>query len=257
MTPSASASASDAAPSPTTEPTESAGASPAPELIDGFGYDDILQVDVNGLAVRAAPLPSSALAIGYRLNGRRIGPVRLDEGAYVSVDLGPLVIGDTTWYRVWPADDAELHRSAVNWDTKNDGPNPVEPGWIAVSVGDDEYVSLFRASEPQDYLPLLVSGIGNYESEQIANFDLFLIQWAYAIDEQFAPCDFEVTMATEDGNDSLVVVDSSTIGAFEEGANPIGAGDGNPIVGDSGDPLVLQVRSGCEWTLRLEAQAHD
>jgi len=212
---------------------------------------------VNGLAVRAAPFTSSALAVGYRLNGREIGPVRLDEGAYVSVDLGPLVIGDTTWYRVRPAEDAELHHSAVNWDTKNDGPNPVEPGWIAVSVGDDQYVSLFRASEPQDYLPLLVSGIGNYESEQIANFDLFLIQWAYAIDEQFAPCDFEVTMATEDGNDSLVVVDSSTIGAFEEGANPIGAGDGNPIVGDSGDPLVLQVRSGCEWTLRLEAQAHD
>ena len=34
---------------------------------------------------------------------------------------------------------------------------------------------------------------------------------------------------------------------------PIGAGDGNLIVGDSQDPLVLQVRSDCEWTLRLEA----
>ena len=183
--------------------------------------------------------------------------MRLDEGAYVSVDLGPLVIGDTTWYRVWPAENAELHFSTILWDTKNDGPNPIEPGWIAASVGDDEYVSLFRASEPQDYLPLLVSGIGNYESELIANFDLFLLSWAYAIDEQSAPCDFEVTMATEEGDDSLVVVDESLIGAFEEGVTPIGAGDGSPIVGDSQDPLVLQVRSDCEWTLRLDVQAHD
>ena len=134
------------------------------ELIEGYGYDDILQVDVNGLAVRAAPFTSSALAVGYRLGGARIGPVRLDAGAYVSVDLGPLVIGDTTWYRVWLAENAELHYSTILWDTKNDGPNPIEPGWIAASVGDDEYVSLFRAGEPQDHHTLLVSGIGNYES---------------------------------------------------------------------------------------------
>ena len=124
-------------------------------------------------------------------------------------------------------------------------------------MGDDEYASLFRASEPQDYLPLLVSGIGNYESELIANFDLFLLPWAYVIDDQSAPCDFEVTMATEDGDDSLVVVDESLIGEYEEGVAPIGAGDGSPIVGDSSDPLVLQVRSDCEWTLRLDVQAHD
>ena len=64
-------------------------------------------------------------------------------------------------------------------------------------------------------------------------------------------------MATDDGSDSLVVVDASLIGAFEEGVTPIGAGDGSPIVGDGQDPLVLQVRSGCEWTLRLDVQAHD
>ena len=111
--------------------------------------------------------------------------------------------------------------------------------------------------EPQDYLPLLVSGIGNYQSELIANGDLFLLTWAYVIDDQSAPCDFEVTMATEDGNDSLVVVDASLIGEYEEGATPIGAGDRSPIVGDSQDPLILQVRSGCEWTLRLDVQPHD
>ena len=151
---------------------------------------------MNGLAVRAAPITSSALAIGYRLGGERIGPVRLDEGAYVSVDLGPLVIGDTTWYRVWPAENAELHFSTILWDTKNDGPNPIEPGWIAASVGDDEYVSPFRASQPQDYLPLLVSGIGNYQSELIANFDLFLLSWAYVIDEQDRP----MRLRSDDGH---------------------------------------------------------
>ena len=56
-------------------------------------------------------------------------------------------------------ENAELHSSTILWDTKNDGLNPIEPGWIAASVGADEYVSPFRASEPQDYLPLLVQAL--------------------------------------------------------------------------------------------------
>ena len=67
--------------------------------------------------------------------------------------------------------------------------------------------------------------------------------------------------AAEDGTPVeviVVVVDKSTIGAFEEGATPIGTGDRNPIVGDDlSDPLVLHVRSDCEWTLRLKVQPHD
>ena len=261
VTPSASASPSDPAASPTAEPTATPSASPSGELIQGFGYDDILQVDVDGLAVRTAPYTSMPLAIAYRnQTGERIGPARLDAGDYVSVDIGPLVIGDTTWYRVYPAENAELHFSFTSWDTKNDGYNPVEPGWIAAAVGDDEYLSLFRANDaPQDFegLPLLVSGIGHYTSEPFEGTDLYSLQWAYVIDEQSAPCDLEVSMATEEGDDALVVVDHSTIGAFEEGATGIGTGDRNPIAGDSFVPLVLQVRSDCEWTLRLEALGHD
>ena len=76
--------------SPTPKPTPTPSATPSGELIEGFGYDDILQVDADGLAVRTAPYTSMPQAIGYTAErGSGSGPVRLDEGDYVSVDLDP------------------------------------------------------------------------------------------------------------------------------------------------------------------------
>jgi hypothetical protein len=241
---------------PTDGPTPSASATPQAL---GFDYTDILRIEVDNLAVRTAPFTSSPLATAWR-NGEMIGEARLGAGDYVSVELGPLQIGDTTWYRVWPAENAELNFSTIDWDTKGDGPNPVEPGWMATDVGDETYVSLFRPADVTptvEGLPLLLSGTGNVESEPFEGFDLYLLDWAYVIDGQDAPCDFAVELTSADDGDSVDVVASSTIGAFEEGANPIGAGDRNPIIGEEIAPLVLKVRSDCEWSLRFDARPHD
>lgn len=199
------------------------------------------------------------MATAYR-DGREIGEARLNAGDYVSVDLGPLQIGDTTWYRVFPSDEGVLHVSAIAWDTKGDGFNPIEPGWIATVVGDAEYVSPFAPATEDgvvEGLPLLISGSGDYESPQFEGFDLYLLSWAFTIDDQDAPCDFEVELALADGGESVTVAESSLIGAFEEGVSPIGSGDRNPIVGNDFEPLVLEVQSDCEWSVRLEAQPHD
>lgn len=266
--PAASPSETPAArPSPTAMPPPSSTPLPdelerpdTPSTLGAFGYEDILRVEVDGLAVRIAPFSHMPLATGWEDGTRNIGEVRLSAGDYVSVDLGPLQIGETTWYRVWPAENAQLHYSTLWWDTKNDGANPVEPGWVAAAVGDDAYLSLHAhtAREPWlDGLPLLLSGTGDYESDAFEGFDLYSIDWAYVIDEQLAPCDLTASIANIDGSESMVVVDSSTIGAYQEGADGIGAGDRAPVVGTDFVSLVLRISSGCEWTLRLEALPHD
>lgn len=239
-------------------PSPSLGASPSePEpdgsLLEGFGWNDILRVEVNGLAVRRAPYTHIPLAIGYRLDGTSTGEVRLNAGDFVSVDLGPVQIGDTTWYRVWPAEGGQLNYSSVWWDTQNNGPNPVEPGWVAASVGTDSYLTLHEAFEddPQSSgLPatLLVSGIGDYLSEPQDGFDLYWLRWAYLIDEQGAPCEFSVTLVPV-GGAGLLAVSESLIGAFEEGSTP--------VMRESFDPYQLAVSSDCEWTLRLQPGGHD
>ncbi len=70
----------------------------------------------------------------------------------MSVHLGPLPIGDTVWYLVWPATNARLHyNTGPGWDSNGDGPNGgVDPGWVAASVGDDAYMDLYRRAEASE-----------------------------------------------------------------------------------------------------------
>jgi len=251
--------------SQTLEPTLGTSASPSEtkasgEILNGFGLNDILRVDVNRLAVRAAPYIDMPLATGWTLDGKSTGDVRLNIGDFVSVDLGGVKIDDTTWYRVFPAENGQFMYSTVWWDTKNNGANPVEPGWVAAAVGPDVYLTFHEAPQSEPWLaglPLLVSGAGNYLSGPLQSTDLFTLNWAYLIDDQLAPCDFRVTLAAVGGGEEVVAVDASTIGAFEEGGVGLGNGDGTPIVGEGVDTFELRVASGCEWTLRLEPQPHD
>jgi hypothetical protein len=198
------------------------------------------------------------LATGYR-DGTNIGDVRLNAGDYVSVELGPLTLGDTTWYRVWPAEGGQLHYSSVWWDTKGDGGNPVEPGWIATDIGTTSHVSLATDSEREpwlDGLPLLLAGTGPFETAPFEGTDYYSVDWVYAIDDQLAPCEFTVEMVSADRS-SVEVVSSSTIGAFESGSTRAGRADGTPVVGAELGPLVLRISSGCEWVVRVEGVPHD
>jgi len=105
-----------------------------PSLIIGFLFSDILAVEVNGLAVRVAPTLTSPLAQGVGENAEPMGDVRLGVGDFVSVQLGPLPIGEIVWYLVWPAEDARLGYSTLWWDTNGDDPDGgVNPGWVAAS----------------------------------------------------------------------------------------------------------------------------
>ena len=233
------------------------------EALEGFHLDDVLRVEVNSLAVRVKPYTTEPLATGSRFDGTKlnvIGSVRLNVGDYVSVELGPVKIGDTTWYRVWPAEDGRLHYSTVSWDTNGQVDDGIEPAWVAASVGTDVYLTLHEAAHPEPWmsgLPLLVSGSGNYVSGPLQSTDLFTLDWVYLIDDQLAPCGFRVTLGAIGGAEGVVVVDESTIGAFEDGSVRLGNADGTPVAGEGVDPFELRVASGCEWTLRLEPQPHD
>jgi hypothetical protein len=240
-------------PSVVASPTAS---EPSGQLLEGFGFTDVLRVDVNALAVRTAPDASSPLVTGYRIDGTSIGDVRLNQGDYVSVELGPLQIGDMTWYRVWPDEGGQRGFSTISWDTDGTIPNPVEPGWVAASVGTDQYLSLHDADEfdPDAMgglpVPLLLSGTGDYLSEPQDGFDLYRLLWAAAIDGQDPPCDFTVELLPVGGGSGDVAVAASFSEAFAEGQAQV------ERIGTF-DPYQLAVSSGCEWSLNLEALGHD
>jgi hypothetical protein len=253
-------------PSPTAEPTAIAPPTPDSSVIAGFGFSDILRVEVNGLAVRVSPALGSPLAQGIE----RTGDVRLDAGDYVSVELGPLAIEDVVWYLVWPAEDARLNYSTAWWDTNGDDPlGGVNPGWVAASVGEDQYLTLYLETDPSEYASwpaggpttLMVSGTGDYVSEPQVQHDLFDFDWAAAVNDGLAPCSFSVTLLPEDGAEPVVASEAS-IADVDQGSvsgpeglihTPWGAS-----AGTTGGPLfTVSVRSGCAWTLKLAPLPHD
>jgi len=247
---------------PTSEPSASPSAAPPGEVLEGFHLDDILRVEVNSLAVRVRPYTNEALANGSTFDGTKmnpLGPVRLNAGDYVSVELGPVKIGDTTWYRVWPAEGGQLHSSLVSWDTNGEIDDGTEPAWVAASVGSDVYLTLHEAAHPEPWmsgLPLLAAGSGNYVSGPLQSTDLFTLDWAFLIDNQPTPCTFQITLGPIGGADGVVVVDEVTTG-FGSAARGLGEADGTSVAGKGVDPFELRVVSTCEWTLRLEPQPHD
>jgi len=252
--------------SPSDEPSALRSAeATAGEVLEGFHEDDILRVEVNSLAVRVAPYIDQSLATGATFDGTTwnpIGPVRLNTGDYVSVELGPVTIGDTTWYRVWPAEGGRLHYSFTSWHTDGTVDGSTQPAWVAAAVGSDAYLTLYEAFEFDRSLTglpptLQKSGIGDYVSGPLENHDLLGLEWIYLIDGQPAPCGFRVTLEPAGGGADLEAVDRSTSSGFEIGYASLGAGDFTPVVGVESEPFLVRVTSECEWSLRLEWLAHD
>lgn len=266
--PAATAPSPAATPSPTATSAPSAG----PSVNAGFLNSDILRVGVDGLAVRVSPSLGSSLAQGFRSMPDNtlepIGDVRLNAGDFVSVHLGPLLIGDTIWYMVWPAEDGRLNFSTVWWDTNGDDPvGGVNPGWVAASVGEEQYLALERrpdSSEYESWAPggpktLVISGTGDYTSEPQARHDLYGLNWAAAASDGPSPCSFSVTLVPEAGAESVVVVDTS-ISDIEQG--PMSGPDSIPNTpwgasADSWDSFTVSIRSGCSWVVRLSPLPHD
>jgi len=240
-------------------------------VITGFQYSDILRVEVNGLAVRQAPSLTSPLAQGYRNDAVTMvptGDVRLNAGDFVSVHLGPLPIGDTVWYMVWPAEDARLHYSpTATWDSNGDieTVGGSDPAWVAASVSEDQYLTLYQrpsTSEIEQFLPvgLTLSGMGDYESEPQARHDLFLFNWAAAVDDHPSPCAFSVTLVPEDGAEPVVAIETSTSDVAQGplgGPGAVPSTPWGPSAGSSWDSFTVSITSGCTWTVGLHALHHD
>jgi hypothetical protein len=250
-------------------PTQAPSAS-APAAHVGFEDGDILRVEVNGLAVRQGPSVSSQLTQGARVAAgpalEPMGDVRLAAGELVSVHLGPLLIGDTAWYVVWPAERyGHGSNDTYMWTSPDSGESSSSPGWVAASVDQDQYLTLHRrpttdvASEGHG--TLMVAGSGNYESGPQGRNPFFALTWAVATEDRSAPCAFSMTLSPEGGAaDAVVALEVSTAdiaqgptgtdGPFMQGAWVMGTVDW----GTEGawDTFTVSISSGCTWAVRLE-----
>lgn len=213
--------------SPTVSPTVTAGETPlrssasppTTAAVPEFARYDSVEVLVNGVAVRRAPLLTATLVSGWRLNEatpqmeKVVDEVRLSAAHILTVDLGPLVLGDMVWYRVHNLRPDDRADDGLTWDATDDGPpGALEPGWIAFSVGADRYVQL--AEKLSDATAVSLAGSGDYVSESLPAFDLLRLDWAQAIDEQLAPCDLRIVFQPGE----VVLADTSLIGAFRKAA---------------------------------------
>jgi hypothetical protein len=249
---------------PTVSPTQPP-ASPGTLITNGFHFDDILKIQVNKLAVRTAPTKTAKLVHQYLILGTTasdLGEVRLNTGNFVKVQLGPLQVGDITWYLVWPAANAKLDDQTTNWyDQAPMAGNPV-PAWIATSVGSAKYVTLERRPTAAQIAAveapgLVAAGIGNYVSPPMPRHDAFLFWWAAAINGSATSCAFNVQLVPDNADfDPLTAVDTSTTSVK---ATPVaGSPLPWPVAGSSTwATFTLQITSSCRWAIRLIRLEHD
>jgi hypothetical protein len=279
---SASASAPASGPADTTAPSETTGGSPStpPSVVptatpgataavaEGFHVGDILKVQVDRLAARVVPTRSSALVHAYDVSGSAPedkGVVRLSKGDYVSVELGPVPIGDTVWYLVWPAPGIKLHPGGTEWYTKppNDG-SPIA-AWVAASVGTDVYMSLQRrpdAAEIEMFAPSGVTGagLGNYVSAPQPRHDGFLFWWAAAAPVSGTSCSIKIALVPSDGDfNPKVALATTTTTTVKVGplAGAFVTAPWLPAPEGSWETFTVEVTSTCNWAFRLLRLEHD
>ncbi|MEO8274506.1 MAG: hypothetical protein ABI620_10610, partial [Chloroflexota bacterium] len=203
-------------------PPSAAPATPAatPILNAGFQLGDILKVQVNSLAARIAPKRTAALVHAYDLSGPAPidgGVVRLDKGDFVSVELGPVPVGDTVWYLVWPAPGAKLHPGGLEWYAGPPATGPPGPGWMAASVAGDVYLRLERHPDATERattfgsLAVAAAGLGNYVSAPQPRHDGFQLDWAAATPASGTTCSLKITLVPADADvDPKVAVETTT-----------------------------------------------
>lgn len=247
-----------------------------PTLHTGFQYSDVLKIQVNSLAVRRAPKRSAALVHGYDLSGPApidYGLIRLDRGDYVSVELGPVPIGNTVWYLVWGATATTLHPSgmdwyagpsAMDWYTGDPGVTAGGPGWIAASVGGDAYATLHRRpelAEIEGFLPLGLNaaGLGNYESAPQPRHDGFLFEWAAAAPASGTACALKVSLVPADADVKPEVAINTTTSTVK--VSPLTGSFYTvpwlPAPEGSWTTFTVRVTSTCNWAIRLTPLHHD
>jgi hypothetical protein len=264
---------------PTLTPTETPGSSLAPSLTptatpaataaltEGFHYGDILKIQVNRLPARIAPKRTAALVHGYDLSGPAPvdgGTVRLSKGDFVSVQLGPVPIGDTVWYLVWPATATAIRAGGLEWYTSPPPDSSPVPAWVAASVGSDVYMGLQKrpsTAELEAYMPvgLNVAATGNYESAPQARHDGFLLDWAASAPTSGTACAFKLALTPADADfDPAVAVNTSTTTVKMSSLNGFGYSvEWLPIPPGSWETYTVKVTSTCRWAVRFIRLEHD
>jgi hypothetical protein len=250
-------------------PTSAPTAVPAPTgtISEGFEYGDILKVQVNNLAVRAQPKRTAALVHAYELGGPAPvdhGLVRLDRGDFVSVHLGPVQVGSTVWYLVYPSLDGDFHTSPIDWYTEHPSDGSPGPGWMAASVGADVYATLVREpgnSELEGFEPvgLNAAGTGPFVSAPQPRHDGWSFSWAAATPEASDPCTVHVELVPGDATvEPVTAIETSTsaVKVSVLGGKFLTA-PWLPAPAGSWDTFTVQVSGTCRWAIRLTPLHHD
>ncbi|HEY4227921.1 MAG TPA: hypothetical protein VGM49_06250 [Candidatus Limnocylindrales bacterium] len=253
---------------PLPSPTTAVVATPAPTgtlTTDGFRFDDILKVQVNSLSVRVAPIRTARLVHQYLILGTTasdLGEVHLNKGDQVKVQIGPVRIGDTTWYLVWPAHDGELNDQITNWyDAAPLKGQPV-PAWIAASVNGTSYMTLQRRPtsaeiEAVEPVGLLAAGAGNYTSPAMPRHDAFQLYWAAAAATSGTSCSMQLQLVPDDADfGPLKALDTTTTTV------KIAPLNGMPVLwpaasSASWSTFTLTITGTCRWAVRLIRNEHD
>jgi hypothetical protein len=240
--------------SPTQSPeaTSTVAASPPPSITVVRQWQ-FARVIVDGLAVRAGPGASYPLIDGYALDGAGSAEVlvtdevRVDDGHYLWVDAGPLMVGGVPWYRVTnvaqPGDEPE---DTLRWDADGDD-SRFDAGWVA---GADATTSFLVPGEPDPadgsfdrhgLAPLLLmAGAGNATSDAFFTDMPIGISW-HAADPDGEACDISITLEPA----SVDMVPQSVEG-FASGDN-WWPREGSPTAGD----YRIDIESSCSWSLRV------
>jgi hypothetical protein len=248
-------------------PTPAPTPAPTPFVTEGFQYGDILKVQVNSLAARQQPKRSAALVHGYDLDGPAPvddGLVRLDKGDFVSVHLGPLRVGQTVWYLVWPSDHGGFHDNEVDWYHGDPGITAGGPAWVAASVGESVYLKFQRRpdqTELETFLPVGVNaaGTGPYVSPPQQRHDFFLFDWAASTPVPDTSCSLKVTLVPSDPAVAPVTAINTTTTSVK-----VASLDGKavnapwlPAPDGSWSTFTVNVSGTCRWAIRLTRLDHD
>lgn len=254
---------------PSAAPATGSPPTPAPtgSISPGFAYGDVLLVRVDRLAVRKQPKRSAALVHAYELDGPAPidhGLVRLSAGAFVSVHLGPVTVGETVWYLVWPSESGVMHESSIDWYTQHPSDGSPGPGWMATQVGDESYATLFRqpgAAELESYEPLGLNaaGTGPFASAPQPRHDGWDFTWAASTPVPDTTCTVRVDLVPGDGDfEPVTLLDTSTGGVkVSSVGGSFKTAPWLPAAAGSWTTFTLEVSGTCRWAVRLTPLHHD
>lgn len=250
----ASGSAGPASPSA----PSSAPATPAatPVVNPGFSFGDVLKIQVNSLAARIAPKRSAALVHAYDITGPAPvdgGLVRLDKGDLVSVELGPVPVGDTVWYLVWPLP------GGAQWYTTPPMAGTPQPAWLAASVGSAVYMKLDHAGGDGGSGSVGGAGRGAYVSAPQPRHDVFQLKWAAATPSSGESCSLKVELVPSDADFDAKLGIQATTTTVKVG--PLGGTGVSapwlPAPAGSWTTFTVNVTGTCNWAFRLVRLEHD